>query len=167
MILKTITPYEVEWQGQHFKCAIGRTGTKADKQEGDGATPIGCFHLEKVYYRADRLPKPATRLPVMTIQPDDGWCDDPKDILYNQHVKLPYPANYEPLWREDHVYDLLIVTSHNQNPVIPKAGSAIFIHLARLDDQGRYCPTAGCLSLSLLDLQLILSTAKLDAVWIV
>ena len=167
MILKTVTPYEVEWQGQRFKCAVGRSGIKADKREGDGATPTGCFHFETVYYRPDRLAEPVTRLPVMAIQPDDGWCDDPKDPLYNQPVKLPYAASHEQLWREDHLYDLLIITSHNQNPIIPDMGSAIFIHLARLVDQGEYAPTAGCLALSLSDLQLILSTATPNAVWVV
>ena len=167
MILKTISPYEVEWQGQRLQCAMGRSGIKADKREGDGATPTGCFQLEKVYYRSDRLAKPVTCLPVIAIQADDGWCDDAKDVFYNQPIKLPYAASHEQLWREDSLYDLLIVTSHNQNPVIPDMGSAIFIHLARLDDKGHYGTTEGCLALSLPNLQLILSTATSDAVWIV
>ena len=167
MILKTLSPHEVEWQRQRFQCAVGRSGIKADKSEGDGATPTGRFHFEGVYYRPDRLTKPVTSLPIIAIQPDDGWCDDPKDPLYNQPVKLPYPASHERLWRQDHLYDLLIVTNHNRYPAVPGKGSAIFIHVARLDVHEQYTPTDGCLSLSLPDLQSILSTATVDAVWIV
>lgn len=167
MILQTISPIEVEWQGQRFKCSIGRGGIKADKKEGDGATPIGCFRFQTVYYRADRLGKPVTSLPVIAIQPDDGWCDEPNDKLYNQPVKLPYPASHEELWREDHRYDLFVTTDHNQKPSIPYKGSAIFIHLAGIDDYGAYALTAGCLALNLSDLQTILSSATTDTAWIV
>lgn len=167
MILKTLSPQSVEWQGQRFSCALGRSGIKVDKREGDGATPTGFFHFGTVYYRADRLEKPVTRLPLVAIQPDDGWCDDPKDVFYNQAIKLPYPASHEHLWRDDSLYDVVVTTSHNQNPVVPGAGSAIFIHLACFDDQKKYRLTAGCLALSLPDLQTILSTATRDAVWVV
>lgn len=167
MILKTLNPSEVEWQGQRLKCSIGRSGIKADKQEGDGATPKGSFRLQKVYYRADRLEKPITSLPSIAIQPNDGWCDDPQDELYNQPVKIPYLASHEKLWREDHCYDLLITTDHNQNPSVPYKGSAIFIHLAKTEKEDNYSPTAGCLGLALADLQRVLLTATQDSVWIV
>jgi L,D-peptidoglycan transpeptidase YkuD (ErfK/YbiS/YcfS/YnhG family) len=45
------------------------------------------------------------------------------------------------------------VLGHNDDPVIPGMGSAIFMHLA--DPQGR--PTAGCVALKLDDLKRLLS----------
>ncbi len=167
MILKTLNPRQVEWQGTVYCCAMGRSGLTHHKHEGDGATPCGTFRLCHVYYRPDRLEKPQSLLPVTALASDDGWCDDPTDPLYNQLIKLPYPARHEVLWREDFLYDLFITTDHNQNPTLPGAGSAIFIHLARIDDQGRYSPTAGCLALAFKDLSKIIETSPSHAVWIV
>ena len=47
--------------------ALGRTGIKANKREGDGATPRGTFRLKRLWWRADRHPRPATRLPARRI----------------------------------------------------------------------------------------------------
>ena len=38
-----------------FQCSIGKNRTKANKIEGDKATPKGTFLLKEVYYRADRV----------------------------------------------------------------------------------------------------------------
>src|SRR5690242_15496138 len=81
--------------GRFFPCALGRSGVTAQKREGDGATPAGQFRLVLVYYRPDRIRRPATRLPVEPIHPHDGWCDDPADRNYNRPVKLPYAAGHE------------------------------------------------------------------------
>ena len=70
-------------------CSLGRSGIRADKHEGDGDTPIGRFALRRLLYRADRLARPTTKLPMSIIARDDGWCDAPKDPAYNQQVKLP------------------------------------------------------------------------------
>lgn len=129
------------WAGRTFACTLGRGGARADKREGDGATPVGCWPLRRVLYRPDREPAPATRLACEPIAPEDGWCDAPDDPAYNRKVRLPYRASAERLWRDDAVYDLLIVLGHNDAPVVPGRGSAIFWHLARED--GR--PTEGCI----------------------
>src|SRR5690606_23326169 len=42
--------------------ALGRSGILADKREGDGATPRGAFRPLRVWWRADRLIRPQTRL---------------------------------------------------------------------------------------------------------
>ena len=130
----------LHWQGQLHSCTLGRSGVRLDKHEGDGASPIGCFPLRAVFYRADRVAKPATRLPCAAIARDDGWCDAPGDPAYNRKVRLPYPASAESMWREDGLYDIVVVVGHNDDPVVPGAGSAIFLHLKR-DDGG---PTEGC-----------------------
>ena len=124
-------------------CALGRAGLSGRKREGDGATPTGRLRLISVLYRADRTPRPTTRLPAAAISPHSGWCDDPTDRLYNRPVRLPYPARHERLWREDHLYDLTVVLNYNLSPVIGDAGSAVFLHLAAADLR----PTAGCIAI--------------------
>ena len=55
-----------------FRCALGRGGIRADKREGDGATPVGDLPLRRVLYRADRVATPACRVPVEPLSPSDG-----------------------------------------------------------------------------------------------
>lgn len=134
--------------GREFAVSLGRAGLVADKREGDGGTPVGAWSLRRLLYRPDRLPAPVSALPVAPIAPDDGWCDAPDDPAYNRPVKLPYPASHEVMWREDHLYDLVVVVGHNDDPPAAGEGSAIFIHLKR-DDGG---PTAGCVAFTREDL---------------
>jgi L,D-peptidoglycan transpeptidase YkuD (ErfK/YbiS/YcfS/YnhG family) len=116
---------------------------------------VGRFPLRRVYYRPDRLVTPRTALPVLRLYPDDAWCDDPAYPLYNTKVVLPYPARTEPMWRDDHLYDVVVVLGHNDAPVVPDAGSAIFLHVAGPG----YAPTEGCVALELVDLLELLRDA--------
>ena len=143
------------WQGRRRRCAVGRGGLGEKGGEGDGITPVGRWAMRRVLYRADRLDRPATALPCQAIARDDGWCDDPADPAYNRPVRLPYPASHEKMMRDDHLYDVVVVLAHNDDPVVPGAGSAIFLHVAR-DDYG---PTEGCVALALPDLLEVLKTA--------
>lgn len=136
-----------------WRCAIGRGGISDRKREGDGATPIGCWPLRRLFYRPDREARPETALPHSPLQPDTGWCDDPDAAHYNELVSLPYPARHERLWREDTLYDLLVVLGYNDSPPIPGVGSAIFLHVARED----YDPTEGCVALAKSDLRDLLT----------
>ncbi len=140
---------------RRFRCAIGRGGIRLDKREGDGATPAGVWMLREVLYRADRIARPVTGLPVRALRADDGWCDAPGDPQYNRNVRLPYGASAEALWRHDRLYDLIVVVGYNDAPVVAGAGSAIFLHVARRG----YKPTAGCVAFSRASLLAILSTA--------
>ncbi|MBP2293897.1 L,D-transpeptidase family protein [Azospirillum rugosum] len=149
---------QLSWPGGSFRCALGRGGVKADKREGDGATPVGRFPLRHVLWRADRLPRPETALPTDPIAPDDGWCDDPADPAYNRPVKRPFAASHEELWRADGVYDVIVVMGHNDDPVVPGQGSAVFMHVARPDWE----PTAGCVALPLPDLLRLLKDCGPD-----
>ena len=71
-----------------FPVALGRGGILANKREGDGATPRGTFRPLRLWWRADRGPRPATLLPVRRIAPDDAWCEDPADRRYNRPIKM-------------------------------------------------------------------------------
>ncbi len=135
-----------------FACAIGRSGIRVSKREGDGATPAGEFELRCVLYRADRVPCPDTGLEVNPIGPRDGWCDAPGHPDYNCPVQLPIHASAERLRRADPVYDIIVVLGHNDAPVIDGMGSAIFMHIAKPN----FAPTAGCVALRRNDLLAIL-----------
>jgi L,D-peptidoglycan transpeptidase YkuD (ErfK/YbiS/YcfS/YnhG family) len=130
------------WSAGNAAAAVGRSGIKADKHEGDGATPAGTYPLVSILYRPDRIAAPLSGLPVKPLAPSDGWVDDPADANYNRPVSLPYPASAEQMWREDDLYDALVVVGYNMEPVVPVAGSAIFLHTATPD----FAPTAGCVA---------------------
>ncbi len=143
----------LSWPGGRARCALGRNGVRLDKREGDGATPVGCFSLRRVLWRPDRGAAPGTGLEVAAIGENDGWCDDPDDAAYNRLVTLPYPGRCERLWRDDRLYDLVVVLGHNDAPVVPGMGSAIFLHVAEAD----YAPTEGCVALAMEDLRFLLA----------
>jgi L,D-peptidoglycan transpeptidase YkuD (ErfK/YbiS/YcfS/YnhG family) len=140
------------------RCALGRGGVKpaADKREGDGASPAGVWPIRRLLYRSDRGPAPPTALLTEAIAADDGWCDAPGDNAYNRPVKLPYPASAESMWRDDEVYDLVLVLGHNDDPPTPSLGSAIFLHLARPG----YPPTEGCVAIGRDDMLELLRVAR-------
>ena len=150
----TVGPDRILRLGPHaWRCALGRGGISPQKQEGDGATPVGLLPLRRVFYRADRVAPPTCRVPVEPLAPEDGWCDDPTDRAYNQRVRLPYDARHEHLWREDAVYDLVGVLGWNDAPVVRGRGSAIFLHLAKPG----LAPTEGCIALPERDLRAALA----------
>ncbi|WP_232629329.1 L,D-transpeptidase family protein [Methylobacterium sp. Leaf118] len=134
-------------------CALGRAGVRADKREGDGASPRGVFRLRGGYYRPDRFPvRPESPLPLRAIRPDDGWCDAAGDRRYNRPVRLPSPTRAETLWRADGLYDLVLDLDYNRGPIRPCRGSAIFLHVAR----SGFRPTEGCVALRPDDLRRLL-----------
>jgi L,D-peptidoglycan transpeptidase YkuD (ErfK/YbiS/YcfS/YnhG family) len=133
--------------------ALGRGGIKANKREGDGATPRGTFRLKRLWWRDGRHPRPPTLLPVRHIAPDDGWCEDPSDRHYNQRIKIPPRSKADRLARKDNLYDFIVELDHNTRPRIAGRGSAVFIHVAR----PRFAPTAGCVALDMNALRRLLA----------
>jgi L,D-peptidoglycan transpeptidase YkuD (ErfK/YbiS/YcfS/YnhG family) len=144
--------------GKRYECVLGSEGCLAadDKVEGDGKTPLGHFPIRYAYYRADRMERPASDLDLIALSPEMGWCDDVGHSDYNKAIIKPFDASHENLWREDHVYDLIIVIGHNDDPVVVNRGSAVFIHIAR---EG-YIPTRGCIALAKSDLIEVLASMK-------
>jgi L,D-peptidoglycan transpeptidase YkuD (ErfK/YbiS/YcfS/YnhG family) len=129
--------------GRYTKVALGRSGIKANKREGDGTTPAGRYRLVRLWWRADRLPRPRTLLPVRPIRAWDGWCEDPSDRRYNRAITVSPGRPADRLWRRDALYDVIIEIDHNQRPRIAGRGSAVFVHVARAD----LSSTAGCVCL--------------------
>jgi L,D-peptidoglycan transpeptidase YkuD (ErfK/YbiS/YcfS/YnhG family) len=133
---------------RRWRCTIGAGGVREDKVEGDGATPVGTFPLRRIYFRNDRLVLPKVQLPARPIAEHDGWCDDPRSPAYNRLVRIPNAWSHEKMWREDGLYDLVVVVGYNDDPPEGEWGSAIFLHIAR-DDMG---PTHGCVAFTRDDL---------------
>ena len=136
--------------------ALGGAGIKGNKVEGDLATPRGVFRPLRVWWRADRMPRPKTALPVRRIARADAWCEDPADRRYNRPFTLAGNEKGDRLWRDDHLYDLIVEIDHNTKPRVARRGSAVFVHLARENLK----PTAGCIAMPLGDLLRLV--AKLD-----
>ena len=156
LIVKTAT--EALWGHRPIRCAVGRGGIVpvGVKREGDGATPAGSWPMREIIYRADRVTLPPTALPTRAMTPEDGWCESPTDTNYNRNVRLPYPIAIDQMWREDHLYDIVVVLGYNDAPVVPDKGSAIFLHLARPD----FSPSAGCVTVGMDDLLFVLKEAN-------
>ena len=125
-----------------FQCAIGKNGIKLRKREGDKTTPSGKFSIGKLYYRADRVKKPITKITTRIITKNMGWCDEPNSKYYNKEILINKKIKHEKLFRRDNFYDYFIVINYNIKKVQPYKGSAIFIHLTK-----NYKPTAGCVAL--------------------
>jgi L,D-peptidoglycan transpeptidase YkuD (ErfK/YbiS/YcfS/YnhG family) len=130
--------------GRTIQLALGRGGVRANKREGDGGTPTGTFHPMRLWWRADRHPRPRTLLPVRAIQSEDAWCEDPNDRHYNRPIRLERGRSGDRLRREDHLYDFIVEIDHNTRPRVTGRGSAVFLHLAREN----FGPTAGCVSMT-------------------
>jgi L,D-peptidoglycan transpeptidase YkuD (ErfK/YbiS/YcfS/YnhG family) len=60
------------------------------------------------------------------------------------------------MWRDDRLYDLIVVLGFNDDPPAAGAGSAIFLHVARPD----FAPTQGCVALSEAALHITLRALK-------
>ena len=135
------------------KCAIGKRGIVSRKIEGDKCTPRGRFQLKYIFFRKDRVKKILSKLKVIQIKKNYGWCDDTKLKSYNKFIKFPFKGSAEKLHIKENVYDIIVVINYNVNPIKKKRGSAIFLHVAKKN----YEPTLGCIALSKKDLKYLLS----------
>jgi L,D-peptidoglycan transpeptidase YkuD (ErfK/YbiS/YcfS/YnhG family) len=143
--------------------ALGRSGIASWKKEGDGGTPRGRLPLRRLWFRADKVPRPETGLPLHATRKDDLWCDAPGDRNYNRPVRAPYPASHEKMWRDDDVYDYVVELGWNDRPRLQGRGSAIFMHLARPG----FKPTEGCVALTRRDMQRLLPLLGPETVMVV
>ena len=127
-----------------FKCSVGKKGFTRHKKENDLKTPSGTFKLGNLYYRQDRVEKPASKLKSIRIKKNMGWCDDPNSKHYNKLIKIKknLKISYEKLFRKDDKYDLFILIKYNYNKIIKNKGSAIFLHLTT-----NYSTTRGCIAI--------------------
>ena len=135
----------------YLRCSIGKNGVSSKKIEGDKCTPKGEFKFGTLYYRADRVKKPITKILSKVIKKNMGWCDDISSKFYNKEIKISKKLKYEKLFRKDHIYDYIIVIKYNTIKTKPGKGSAIFLHLTK-----NYKKTAGCVAVKKNDFLIIL-----------
>jgi L,D-peptidoglycan transpeptidase YkuD (ErfK/YbiS/YcfS/YnhG family) len=131
--------------GRTIPCAIGKGGAvpAGAKREGDGATPLGTWPILGHLLRRDRVQHVRSKMAWRWLRPNDGWSDDPADPAYNRPVRHPHRWSAERLWREDGLYDAIVVLGHNHAPPVPGRGSAIFLHCW---NDAR--PTQGCVAVA-------------------
>jgi len=144
---------------RRWRCVVGAGGVREDKVEGDAATPAGVFPLRHIFFRNDRvvLPRPLA-LPARPIADHDGWCDDPRSPAYNRLVRVPNEWSHEKMWREDGLYDIVVVVGYNDDPPEGEWGSAIFLHIA---GEG-YAATRGCIAFARHDMLELLTLLTPD-----
>jgi L,D-peptidoglycan transpeptidase YkuD (ErfK/YbiS/YcfS/YnhG family) len=134
---------------------VGYAGFSNHHVEGDGTTPTGAYGVEPVMY--GNAPNPGVRYPYKQLVCGDWWDETPSTPEYNtfQYVPCgqspPFGGGSEALWTETTAYPSFAVVEYSTTPVIPGAGSAIFIHA----DVGS--ATDGCVSLPLAELDRLLT----------
>ena len=136
----------------YFKCSIGKNGLSSKKREGDKKTPKGLFSIDKLFIRKDRIKRINTKLRLIKIKKNMGWCNDinyPKK--YNKLIKIEKKISHEKIMRHDYKYDMFVPIKYNFDNPIRKKGSCIFIHLTK-----DYKPTLGCIALGLKDFKIML-----------
>ena len=131
-------------------------GIEYKRKEGDLITTKGEYKIKFILYRKDRLKKITSKIKLIVIKKNMGWCDDPNSNHYNKLVKLPYEYNYEKLYKKENIYDIILVLDYNMNPVIKNRGSAIFIHIAKKN----YKKTEGCIAVKKKSLLKIIKDIK-------
>ncbi len=139
-----------------FRCSLGKAGISKKVVEGDNITPKGIYKIIKIYYRGDRIKNIISKIKLIKIKNNMGWCDDPISKKYNQLIKLPTKYHHEKLYRNDKLYDIILVLDYNMNPIVKGKGSAIFLHLSKnLKNK-----TSGCVALRKKDMLELIKKIK-------
>lgn len=139
-------------RGLHSASALGAIG---DKREGDRRAPAGVFDLGTAFGPpAAQVP---SRWPWRVVGAGDVFVDDPESPAYNQWQ----PGSAARAWRSAErlsMYELGLLVMHNSAPVVPGAGSAIFLHTSDLER-----PTAGCTAMQRPALEALIRWLSPDA----
>ena len=134
------------------------------KEEGDGRSPAGAFHIRQAFGHA--LPSEAfnVKLPYRRLTESLVCIDDASSISYNQIIEPTEQSEQD--WIDTGVmmrhYDLYqwgLVVEHNAHPPIPGSGSCIFLHAWR----GPSKATSGCTAMALRDMEDIVKWLEPEA----
>ena len=106
---------------------MGKNGIGYKKKEGDLITPKGVFKVVRIFYRSDKLKKIKSGIPTYEIKKYYKWCTDPKNVNYNSLVLKNINCIYENLFRDDDLYDLILVLNYNLNKKSIKGVQSLFI----------------------------------------
>ena len=138
---------------------MGRDGMNWHTPEDHKYTPIGYFGLGPAYGEREWQ---ETGLEYYQIQSEDYYVVDPNSKWYNQLYKSHYDdKDWE--YAEEMIslleyYEYCIYVQHNINPIIPNEGSAIFVHIDRLDNS-----TSGCIGVEKWVMEALFKWMRADA----
>ncbi len=104
----------------------GRNGLRlaAERQEGDGTTPIGSFPILTAFGQGSN---PGTSMTWRQITPQSYWSGE--ENTYNTWVESATPISGEHLQDYRICYEYAMAVGFNTNPTVYKRGSAIFLHV--------------------------------------
>jgi L,D-peptidoglycan transpeptidase YkuD (ErfK/YbiS/YcfS/YnhG family) len=131
--------------GGPFVARVGRNGIRANKREGDGATPAGVFPIGPTMF--GNSPNPGVRFRYVRLRCGDWWVEDVTSPAYNTFQRVgcgrrpPFRVTTPDMSASRHAYAHFAVIEYNMHPVVPGRGSGIFLHV----QIGK--PTSGCVSL--------------------
>ena len=119
---------------------VGKNGVSAESREGDYRTPKGLFPLGFAF-GTDTMEGLA--IEYRKTNSRCYWVDDPESEFYNQWVESDQIRwnSAEHLADYPTAYHYSVAINYNMNPVVPGAGSAIFLHCKT----NSY--TAGCVAI--------------------
>ena len=119
---------------------VGTNGVSANSREGISCTPKGLFSLGFAF---GTDPLTDLSIPYRQLNENCYWVDDPASPVYNQ-----WQETTEINWNSaEHLidyassYHYAVVVNYNCDPVVPGAGSAIFLHCT-----AGASSTAGCIA---------------------
>ncbi len=138
----------ISYEKKKIICYVGKNGIGKKNREGDFITPKGCFKLLKVFYKEKKNLKIKSGIPLFKIKRKFAWCVDSRHKNYNSLVQKPIHCKFEELFRNDSLYDVIIVLDYNYPKPIKYKGSAIFLHCS----EKRKKFTEGCLAVKKKDL---------------
>ena len=127
--------------------AIDDSGPK--KVEGDKKAPAGVFRLTRAFGYDALETLGISGFPYQQVTANWKCIDDPVSVYYNQLLDQRLVDtvdwnSHEEMKRTDDLYQLGVVVAHNASPVVPGAGSCIFLHLWRDNGKG----TSGCTAMA-------------------
>lgn len=137
---------------------IGKNGIALNKHEGDYKTPAGIYSFGQAFGIAKN---PGTSRDWLQVDGNHYWVDDINSQYYNKLVNIQQVgginwSSAEHLITYRKAYKYAIAVNYN-TACIPGAGSAIFLHCSTGGD------TAGCISVSELDMIKVLQLLQSDA----
>lgn len=119
---------------------VGTNGVSANSREGISCTPKGLFSLGFAF---GTDPLTDLSIPYRQLNENCYWVDDPASPVYNQ-----WQETTEINWNSaEHLidyassYHYAVVVNYNYDPIVPGAGSAIFLHCT-----AGASSTAGCIA---------------------
>jgi L,D-peptidoglycan transpeptidase YkuD (ErfK/YbiS/YcfS/YnhG family) len=131
--------------GGPYAARVGRNGVRANKREGDGATPAGTFPIGRTMYGNSSNPGVGARY--IRLRCGDWWVEDARSPAYNTFQRVgcgrrpPFKVTTPDLSTSPRAYAHFAVVEYNMHPVVPGRGSGIFLHV----QIGK--ATSGCVSL--------------------